>query len=68
MQKITLGLDLGPNSIGWALIREDSDDPSQSGIVDVGVRVFPEGVDAFDTSKGRTGKAERGHPSLRHPQ
>ena len=46
MPRCTLGLDLGPNSIGWALIDEDNEE-----IVDLGVRVFPEGVDNFDTSK-----------------
>ena len=45
-----LGLDMGPNSIGWALI-EDGDD---SRLIDVGVRVFPEGVDAFDTGKEKS--------------
>lgn len=59
MSKLTLGLDLGPNSIGWALIREDSDDPSLAGIVDIGVRVFPEGVDAFDTSKEKSRNEDR---------
>ncbi len=52
----TLGLDMGPNSIGWALI-EEGDDREKSRIVDMGVRVFPEGVDAFDTSK-ETSKTE----------
>jgi CRISPR-associated endonuclease Csn1 len=43
-----LGLDIGPNSIGWALV----DDNSESGrLIDCGVRVFPEGVDNFDTGK-----------------
>ncbi len=42
----TLGLDLGPNSIGWALVDADA-----SKIIDSGVRVFPEGVDNFDTGK-----------------
>jgi CRISPR-associated endonuclease Csn1 len=42
----TLGLDLGPNSIGWAIIDEEA-----QRIVNVGVRVFPEGVDKFDTAK-----------------
>jgi len=46
MSNLTLGLDLGPNSIGWALV-----DESQGAIVDLGVRVFPEGVDNFDSSK-----------------
>ncbi len=42
----TLGLDIGPNSIGWALV-----DEANQRVVDAGVRVFPEGVDNFDTSK-----------------
>lgn len=46
MSVLTLGLDLGPNSIGWALINEDG-----CRLVDCGVRVFPEGVDNFDTTK-----------------
>lgn len=41
-----LGLDLGPNSIGWALI-----DDARNTIVNLGVRIFPEGVDNFDTGK-----------------
>lgn len=45
-----LGLDLGPNSIGWALVDEPPSGGG-SGLVDMGVRVFPEGVDAFDTAK-----------------
>ena len=40
----TLGLDLGPNSIGWALV-----DDANEKIVELGVRIFPEGVDKFDT-------------------
>jgi len=51
MSKLVLGLDLGPNSIGWALVNDDSDHPAESKLVDLGVRVFPEGVDNFDTSK-----------------
>jgi len=46
MANLTLGLDLGPNSIGWALIDEET-----GKIVDLGVRVFPEGVDNFDSAK-----------------
>lgn len=42
-----LGLDIGPNSIGWALIEEGA----SPRLVDVGVRVFPEGVDNFDTAR-----------------
>ncbi len=51
-----LGLDLGPNSIGWALV-DESPAGGGSGLVDMGVRVFPEGVDAFDTAK-ETSKSE----------
>ncbi|MBX3435202.1 MAG: type II CRISPR RNA-guided endonuclease Cas9 [Pirellulales bacterium] len=54
----TLGLDLGPNSIGWALI-EEHDDPAQSRLIDMGVRVFPEGVDAFDTAKEKSKSEDR---------
>ena len=37
-----LGLDLGTSSIGWALIEGD---PAPKKIIDMGVRIFPEGVD-----------------------
>ena len=40
MSNITLGLDIGSNSIGWALVDTDGEQ-----IIDCGVRVFPEGVD-----------------------
>ena len=48
---LVLGLDLGPNSVGWALVDDNLKNPSKSRVVDMGVRVFPEGVDAFDTGK-----------------
>ena len=54
MPHITLGLDLGPNSIGWALIDED-----EKQIVDLGVRIFPEGVENFDTSKEQSKNENR---------
>lgn len=38
--KFTLGLDVGSNSLGWAIVAEDS-----HAILAMGVRVFPEGVD-----------------------
>lgn len=38
----TLGLDLGSNSIGWAIIDESTQD-----IVDMGVRIFNEGVSDY---------------------
>lgn len=40
----TLGLDLGTNSVGWALIEEDGGRPTA--IVATGVRIFQEAVDA----------------------
>lgn len=52
MAGMTLGLDLGPNSIGWALI-----DESRGRIVATGVRVFPEGVDR-DQKGGELSKSE----------
>ena len=40
----TLGLDIGSNSVGWALI-----DEAAGNLLAIGVRVFPEGV-GRDTS------------------
>lgn len=51
MSNLVLGLDLGPNSIGWALIDDDFKTAEKSRLIDLGVRIFPEGVDNFDTSK-----------------
>lgn len=53
----TLGLDLGPNSIGWALVEDNADGTGQ--LIDCGVRVFPEGVDAFDTGKEASRNEQR---------
>ena len=39
--KKTLGLDLGTNSLGWAVLDDITGD-----ILDKGVVVFPEGIDA----------------------
>ncbi len=51
---MTLGLDLGANSIGWALIAD-----VEKRIVASGVRVFPEGVDKFDTKKEKSKSEDR---------
>lgn len=56
---LVLGLDLGPNSIGGALVWDDPKDPSKSEIRHVFTRVFPEGVDAFDTSKEKSRNEDR---------
>ncbi len=53
MGELTLGLDIGANSIGWALIDEDL-----GAISAMGVRVFPEGVER-DTKGGELSKNEQ---------
>ena len=53
MKKI-LGLDLGTNSIGWALVNEAEDKNEKSEIIKLGVRVNPLSVDEkTDFEKGR---------------
>ena len=47
MKKI-LGLDLGTNSIGWAVVNEAETPEENSSIVKLGVRVNPLTVDAVD--------------------
>jgi len=60
MGSYTLGLDIGSNSIGWALLKTGK----QPGIVGMGVRVFPEGVDrdtkGLEKSKNATRREARG--------
>jgi CRISPR-associated endonuclease Csn1 len=55
----TLGLDIGSNSIGWAVL-----DKQKQRLVDIGVRVFPEGVDrdtkGLEKSKNATRREARG--------
>jgi CRISPR-associated endonuclease Csn1 len=41
-RRLTLGIDLGANSVGWAVI---ADDGRQRRIIDAGARIFPAGVD-----------------------
>ncbi len=53
MGRKVLGLDLGPNSIGWAIIDEGTG-KNDASLVDVGVRVFTEGVDAYDSTKEKS--------------
>ncbi|MGA2033446.1 MAG: type II CRISPR RNA-guided endonuclease Cas9 [Thermoguttaceae bacterium] len=52
MAELTLGLDVGPNSIGWGLV-----DQGAGKIVAAGVRVFPEGVDR-DQKGGEKSKSQ----------
>lgn len=50
MKKI-LGLDLGTNSIGWALIEQDFEN-KQGKILGMGTRIIPMGTDKQDYEKG----------------
>ena len=52
MAALTLGLDLGPTSIGWALLDD-------ARIIAAGVRVFPEGVDRDQQGGEKSKTAER---------
>ena len=61
MKKI-LGLDLGTNSIGWAVVNEAENVDEQSSIVKIGVRVNPLTVDEqtnFEKGKPITTNADR---------
>lgn len=51
---VILGLDLGPNSIGWALIEEEN-----QRIINSGVRIFQEGVESLNTGKEESRNASR---------
>ncbi len=59
MGSYTLGLDIGSHSIGWAILDTDK----KPSILDIGVRVFPEGVDrekGQEKSKNATRREARG--------
>jgi CRISPR-associated endonuclease Csn1 len=61
MKKI-LGLDLGTNSIGWALVNEAENSAEKSSIIKLGVRVNPLTVDEqqnFEKGKSITTNADR---------
>lgn len=61
MKKI-LGLDLGTNSIGWALVNEAENIEEKSSIIKLGVRVNPLTVDEqqnFEKGKSITTNADR---------
>jgi len=50
MTRYTLGLDLGSNSVGWAMVAHGRDAFAEGGRIICGVRIFAEGVDR--TQKG----------------
>jgi len=57
-----LGLDLGTNSIGWALVNEAENESEKSSIIKLGVRVNPLTVDEqqnFEKGKSITTNADR---------
>ncbi|HJR99728.1 MAG TPA: hypothetical protein VJ780_02230, partial [Flavobacterium sp.] len=55
MAKI-LGLDLGTNSIGWAIVENDNNDFS---LLDKGVRIFSEGVNIEAKTNSESSKAAK---------
>ena len=55
MAKI-LGLDLGTNSIGWAIVDKENNDFS---LVDKGVRIFSEGVNIEAKTNSESSKAAK---------
>jgi CRISPR-associated endonuclease Csn1 len=60
--KRVLGLDLGTNSIGWALVNEAESENEKSSIIKLGVRVNPLTVDEqqnFEKGKSITTNADR---------
>jgi len=69
MTDYILGLDLGPNSIGWALVSANFEDgePIEVGLLDtsgaghspLGVRIFEEGVANYGTTKEMSLSQER---------
>ena len=50
MKKI-LGLDLGTNSIGWALVQQDFE-KKEGNILGMGSRIIPMAQDVLDTFSG----------------
>ncbi len=64
VKRFRLGLDIGTNSIGWAAISLD-DYANPCGVLDMGVRVFPDGRNPRDGSsnavKRRIPRGQRRH-------
>ncbi|MBI5866813.1 MAG: type II CRISPR RNA-guided endonuclease Cas9 [candidate division Zixibacteria bacterium] len=55
--KRILGIDLGPNSLGWTIIKKS---PTGGNIEAIGVRAFEAGLDSLETDgKGKSRNAER---------
>lgn len=65
MTRYTLGLDLGCNSVGWAMIARDGETFDDGSRIKAGVRVFPEGL---DTRKDKVGTPRAQHRRLMRSQ
>ena len=58
--QMILGLDIGANSLGWALIEapiDGSNTPAK--IIRTGTRIFQAGVDKFDSPKEKSKSEDR---------
>ncbi len=56
--KYRLGLDMGTNSIGWAaVLLDDAGEPC--GLLDMGVRIFPDGRQASPSGDGPSNSVQR---------
>jgi len=65
MTHYTLGLDLGCNSVGWAMIAGDGETFDNGSAILAGVRVFPEGL---DTRKDKVGTPPGQHRRLKRSE
>lgn len=66
MTAYTLGLDLGTNSVGWAMIAREGEVFENGRPILAGVRVFPEGVPNLNEKKEQApGQTRREKRSLR---
>jgi len=62
-----LGLDIGANSVGWAAVRLENEEPA--GIADSGTRVFDAGVEGnFQSGRGESRAAPRRRARLMRRQ
>jgi CRISPR-associated endonuclease Csn1 len=66
MPSYTLGLDLGTNSVGWAMVAREGEVFENGRCILAGVRVFPEGVPNLNEKKEQApGQTRREKRSLR---
>ena len=66
MTSYTLGLDLGTNSVGWAMVAREGEVFENGRCIQAGVRVFPAGLDMQDSKVGTPrGQERRGARSQR---